>query len=103
MGYAMTTNERPQRPDFSAVRTALLARTLAGLLLVGLIISLVLNMVSRNTSDHYTPPTTPGDHAPLKVGETAPDFTLPNADGEPVSLTEFRGKPTILLFFRTFG
>jgi cytochrome oxidase Cu insertion factor (SCO1/SenC/PrrC family) len=60
-------------------------------------------MLGRNAGDHYTPPTTPGDRAPLKVGETAPDFTLPNAKGELVSLKEFRGKPTIVLFFRTFG
>jgi cytochrome oxidase Cu insertion factor (SCO1/SenC/PrrC family) len=99
----MSTNERAQRSDISAVRTALLARSLAGVLLVGLIASLVINSLGRNMSDHYTPPTTPGDRAPLKVGETAPTFTLPNAGGEPVSLTDFRGKPTIVLFFRTFG
>lgn len=72
-------------------------------LLVGLAAFVIVNMFGGGTDDHYTPPTTPGDRAPLKVGETAPDFTLPNADGGPVSLREFRGKPTIVLFFRTFG
>lgn len=99
----MSTNERPQRSESSAVRTALLARTLAGVLIVGLVVSLIVNTLGRSAGDHYTPPTTPGDRAPLKVDETAPDFTLPNAQGAPVSLKEFRGKPTILLFFRTFG
>ena len=28
----------------------------------------------------------------LKAGEKAPDFTLPDKDGNPVSLAAFRGK-----------
>ncbi len=72
-------------------------------LLVGLVAILLINALGGGTDDHYTPPTTPGDRAPVKVGETAPDFTLPNAKNEPVSLHDFRGKPTIILFFRTFG
>lgn len=35
----------------------------------------------------------------LKVGELAPDFTLPSQSGERVSLKEFRGKRGIVLFF----
>ena len=99
----MATTEHEQAPSGSAVRTALLARTLAGILIIGLVASLIFNRLGGSTDDHYTPPTTPGDRAPLKVGETAPDFTLLNAKGEPVSLSSFRGKPTIILFFRTFG
>lgn len=35
----------------------------------------------------------------LKVGDIAPDFTLLNQDGEAVSLSSFRGKKVVLLFF----
>jgi thioredoxin-dependent peroxiredoxin len=35
----------------------------------------------------------------LKVGDTAPDFTLPSADSTPVSLKDFRGKRVIVYFY----
>jgi len=35
----------------------------------------------------------------LKVGDKAPDFTLFNQDGEPVSLSSFIGKNVVVLFF----
>jgi cytochrome oxidase Cu insertion factor (SCO1/SenC/PrrC family) len=72
-------------------------------LLVGLVAVLLFNQFGGGADDHYAPSTTPGDRSPLKIGETAPDFTLPNAKNEPVSLRDFRGKPTIFVFFRTFG
>lgn len=36
---------------------------------------------------------------PPQVGDIAPDFTLPNEAGEPVSLSQFRGKRVILYFY----
>ncbi|WP_448338349.1 thioredoxin-dependent thiol peroxidase [Chloroflexus aurantiacus] len=36
---------------------------------------------------------------PPQVGEMAPDFTLLNEAGEPVSLSQFRGKRVILYFY----
>ena len=33
------------------------------------------------------------------VGSTAPDFTLPNQDREPVTLSARRGRPVVLAFF----
>jgi AhpC/TSA family len=33
------------------------------------------------------------------VGEPAPDFTLPSTTGEPISLSQFRGKQLVLLEF----
>ena len=36
---------------------------------------------------------------PLKIGDTAPDFTLKNQDGQDVSLRNFRDKNVVLLFF----
>jgi len=36
----------------------------------------------------------------LKLGDIAPDFTLPTADGQPVSLSEtLRGGHNVLLVF----
>jgi peroxiredoxin Q/BCP len=35
----------------------------------------------------------------VNVGETAPDFELPDQDGEPVKLSSFRGKPVVLYFY----
>ncbi len=36
------------------------------------------------------------DNAPLSPGDTAPEFTLPDADGTPVSLSDYRGRPVVL-------
>jgi peroxiredoxin len=35
----------------------------------------------------------------VDVGATAPDFTLPNQDRQPVTLSALRGRPVILAFF----
>jgi thioredoxin-dependent peroxiredoxin len=35
----------------------------------------------------------------VKVGDTAPDFTLPSQNGTSVSLKGFRGKPVVLYFY----
>jgi len=35
----------------------------------------------------------------LKVGDLAPDFTLPSTGGKPVTLSEFRGKKNVVLAF----
>lgn len=39
----------------------------------------------------------------LKPGDPAPDFTLPDAYGRPVSLKDFRGKKLVLWFFPKAG
>jgi peroxiredoxin Q/BCP len=35
----------------------------------------------------------------VQVGDTAPDFTLPSQSGEPVSLKDFIGKKSVVLYF----
>jgi len=35
----------------------------------------------------------------MKIGDQVPDISVPNENGQPVSLKDFRGKPVILFFF----
>jgi peroxiredoxin Q/BCP len=35
----------------------------------------------------------------LQVGDQAPDFTLPNQNGETITLSSFRGDKTVVLYF----
>jgi peroxiredoxin Q/BCP len=35
----------------------------------------------------------------LTAGDTAPDFTLPDADGKPVSLADYRGRRVVVYFY----
>jgi len=36
---------------------------------------------------------------PLAIGQTAPDFSLPDASGNTISLGDFKGKKNVLLVF----
>ena len=42
-------------------------------------------------------PAPPKTH--LKVGQPAPDFTLPDTTGKPVKLSDFKGKKNVVLAF----
>jgi thioredoxin-dependent peroxiredoxin len=37
--------------------------------------------------------------SPLNVNQKAPEFTVPDENGEPVSLKDYSGKPVVLFFF----
>ena len=41
----------------------------------------------------------PPQHTQLKVGDMAPDFTLPDNNNHPVKLSDFRGKKNVVLAF----
>jgi peroxiredoxin len=41
----------------------------------------------------------PAQHTHLKVGDEAPDFTLPDNNNKPVKLSDFRGKKNVVLAF----
>jgi hypothetical protein len=45
----------------------------------------------------------PASPTALRIGERPPDFTLTDAAGRPVSLTDYRGKkPVVLVFYRGY-
>ena len=46
------------------------------------------------SAQNITPPKTS-----LKVGDEAPDFTLPDTNSKPVKLSDFRGKKAVVLAF----
>ena len=52
---------------------------------------------SGNSGGGAQPPSAP--RTQLKVGDTAPDFTLTDTDGKPVKLSDFRGKKNVALAF----
>jgi peroxiredoxin Q/BCP len=39
----------------------------------------------------------------LAAGDKAPDFTLPDADGKPVSLSSYRGRKVVVYFYPAAG
>lgn len=41
--------------------------------------------------------------AGLKVGDTAPDFSLPASDGRTVTLSDYAEKPVLLFFHMAVG
>jgi cytochrome oxidase Cu insertion factor (SCO1/SenC/PrrC family) len=50
-----------------------------------------------------TPAPTPAPYDKLKVGDMAPDFTLPDLTGKTVKLSDFRGKNNVVLAFYVFA
>jgi len=45
----------------------------------------------------------PSDNTPPEIGQAAPDFTLTNQHGQPVTLSSFRGEKNVLLMFYPFA
>ena len=70
---------------------AWIALAFSGLVLIG---GAWFNFVAARVPDTPTA---------LRVGERAPDFTLPDATGRPVTLADYRGKkPVVLVFYRGY-
>lgn len=68
----------------------------ASAVLGALATAVFLLFLHRLTYDLPPPPTE------LAVGTTAPDFTLPDEGGRPVTLSSLRGHPALLVFYRGF-
>ena len=64
------------------------------LLLQGLVAALALGSPlthAQQPAAHQT--------STLKIGDMAPDFTLPDQDGKAVKLSDFRGKKNVVLAY----
>lgn len=66
-------------------------------ILTALLFSLILSVAALSQV------TTPPPYDKLKVGDMAPDFTLPDLSGKSVKLSEFRGKHNVVLAFYVFA
>jgi cytochrome oxidase Cu insertion factor (SCO1/SenC/PrrC family) len=61
---------------------------------------LVLGTAASRSNAADQPPT---PDPKVKIGDTAPDFTLPDQTGKQVKLSDFRGKKNVVLAFYVFA
>src|SRR5688500_7567768 len=65
------------------------------LLAVGLVAALAVGVTAQAPAPAQAPPA-----VELKVGDPAPDFTLPGTDGKTYKLSDFKGKkPVVIAWF----
>src|SRR5207237_8590070 len=62
------------------------------------LLALALGLAPLFAQQQQPPPQAP-PHTHLKVGDVAPDFTLPDNTNHPVKLSDFRGKKNVVLAF----
>lgn len=63
---------------------------------------LTMALTGSALAQQAAPPAQPAAQPPavkthLKVGDVAPDFTLPGTDGKTYKLSDFKGKKTVVL------
>ncbi len=67
------------------------------ILCLGVLLALSVAALAQQASQQARPAAAPKTH--LKVGDAAPDFTLPGTDGKTYTLSEFKGKKNVVLAF----
>ena len=70
-------------------------------MLITLLTSVVVFAAASNVAAQAKPNGTRDRTIPIKVGATAPDFTLNDTNGKPVTLSKLR-KPVVLVFYRGY-
>ena len=65
--------------------------------LIPFVAALALALAGMAVAQQQPQPTVATTH--LKVGDTAPDFSLPDQNRQPVKLSDFRGKKNVVLAF----
>jgi len=60
---------------------------------------LTMSALAQQAAQPAAPPAAqpPAIKTHLKVGDAAPDFTLPGTDGKTYKLSDFKGKKTVVL------
>jgi cytochrome oxidase Cu insertion factor (SCO1/SenC/PrrC family) len=78
-------------------------RAAAALLVLALVVPILSQCSWAETSATAAPKATAAASAAepvtLKVGDKAPDFTLPDQNGKPYSLSQFQGEENVVLAF----
>ena len=70
------------------------------LTIVGLVLAVILSSTAFAQLGPKEPALQPAtDLNRVKVGQAAPDFTLEESDGKAVTLSDFRGKKSVVLVF----
>jgi peroxiredoxin len=100
----------PSSPDTSSrpvSRARLIALVAFSVLVPAALLAFILMRDADDSAsgDANTTPSTavpPFDPTKAKVGELAPDFQLPDLDGTPVRLSQFRGRAVVLTFFASW-
>lgn len=89
------TDQAPVTPPPESRQTRML---LLGILLIGILLTgIVLTLTLRQMLAEQEPVNVPGVSV-LSEGRELMDFTLPSSSGEPVSLSDLRGKYALVFF-----
>jgi|GEM_PF-1800468 len=77
----------------------MVGRRMAALAVATTLTALAWGGGAARATDHGTADDGGANRGPA-LGTEAPDFTLPSIDGREVTLSDLRGQPVVLVFFR---
>jgi len=83
--------------SFSATRVLHFPFVKRWLLIFAVLATLVLGTVAYRMLYQYPKP-----QIQSNAGNPVPDFTLPDQDGKPFTLSSLRGAPVVLIFYRGY-